>query len=338
MSSESLDDTHVDLEVRKAAVEGKRLDQYVVSRLPELSRSLVQRLIDDGALLVNEGRVKASHKVRPGDRISIDLPRRFSSKPVPQEIPLNILYEDDDIVLLDKQADFIVHPGRGRENWSGTLTNALQHHFDRLSTIGGEARPGIIHRLDRDTTGIMVVAKNDEAHKEIAMQFELRKVHKEYRALCYGAPELDNDIIDRPIGVHPQVREKMAIRNDPAISRSAVTFYEVLERFDGFSFVRLVPKTGRTHQLRVHLSSIGVPIIADKPYAGRSRLCLSELSGQDAEDPEAETPLIERQALHAFRLRFWHPGKKSFMDLSVPLPQDMSQTLEMLREHRSLAK
>lgn len=326
----------LELVVRKQFSDPRRLDQYVVSRIPELSRAEVQRLIDADRLTLNGARAKASHKVKAGDVIVLDKPDVVDAKPTPECLPLEILYEDEFIVVLNKQAQLIVHPGRGKENWSGTLTNALQYHFDHLSTAGGAFRPGIVHRLDRDTTGVIVVAKDDLAHRHLGLQFEHREVVKEYVALCYGVLDRDADQIDRPIGPHPSVREKMAIRDDPTVGKSARTFYRVVERFTGFTHVRLRPTTGRTHQLRVHLASIGYPMVADKAYSGRSRLTLEEIKEEQPSDDG--TVLIERQALHAARLQFRHPRCLEMMDFEAPLPTDMARTIEALRQYRSLAR
>lgn len=328
---EQTNESRVELRVQKQFNDPRRLDQYVVSRMPELSRAEVQRWILTGQLTLNGQKAKASHKMQPGDCIVIDLPPEATGKPEAQEIPLNILYEDEFIVVLNKQANLIVHPGRGKENWSGTLTNALQYHFDHLSTVGGACRPGIVHRLDRDTTGVIVVAKDDLAHKNIALQFEHRKVLKEYLAICYGNIDRDADYVEMPIGPHPHVREKMAIREDPEISRPANTFIEVLERFEGFCLVRARPLTGRTHQIRVHLDYLNAPIVADKAYSGRNCLKLSDLSPML--HGTRDELLIDRQALHAHRLRFRHPRCHEVMDITAPPPVDMERTLEALRTH-----
>jgi 23S rRNA pseudouridine1911/1915/1917 synthase len=226
----------------------------------------------------------------------------------------------------------VVHPAKG--NWSGTLVNALQFHFDTLSTVAGENRPGVVHRLDRDTTGLLIVAKDDRAHRHLALQFEQRTIHKDYLALVSGVPERDSDYIDRTIGFHPTNREKMAIRLPEDGGKQAVTFYEVLERFRGFAFVRCKPSTGRTHQIRVHLTHIGHPILADKAYSGRDRLTLGDLAGPNAQG--AETVLIDRQALHAHALHLTHPLTGQELHLTAPLPDDMARTLEAIRVHRPL--
>lgn len=330
---------HLEIVVARQFADDRRLDAYIVarlSRIEQVSRAEVQRWILHGWLKLDGKKAKASHRVRQGDRITIDLPQSLEKKAEPQDIPLDILYEDDCIVVLNKQANLIVHPGRGKENWSGTLTNALQFHFDRLSSAGGDTRPGIVHRLDRDTTGVIVVAKDDVSHKKIALQFEHRRVEKEYLAICYGTIDRDRDHVIQPIGPHPSVREKMAIRQDPAIGRPANTFYEVVERFDGFTLVRAKPLTGRTHQIRVHLTHVNAPLVADKAYSGRSALRLSDL----VEDlpPEQDRTLIERQALHAHRLRIRHPNTNLPMDFMAPLPNDMEEALAAIRRHRPLPR
>ncbi len=234
----------------------------------------------------------------------------------------------------------VTHPAKG--NWQGTLVNALQFHYDSLSTLAGENRPGIVHRLDRDTTGLLVVVKNDLAHRRLALQFELREVHKEYLALVYGAPERDSDYIERAIGFHPLNREKMAIRALQDGGKPAVTYYEVAERFRGHALVRCMPQTGRTHQIRVHLAHIGHPIVADKAYSGRNRLTLGDLLAPAAGDPLAGAGLdpaailIDRQALHAHFLRFTHPATGQPVHVSASLPADMTRALEALRSYCSV--
>jgi 23S rRNA pseudouridine1911/1915/1917 synthase len=316
--------------VVKARTGGKRIDAYLAARYPDFSRSVVQKLIDHGAVLLNGQPVKASSRIREGDVIRVWLPDLGDGTPTPEDIPIRVLYEEPGFVVVDKGPGMVVHPARG--NWKGTLVNALQFHFDTLSTVGGEHRPGVIHRLDRDTSGLILIGKDDADHRTLARQFEDRTIAKEYRAIVYGVPSRDRDYIDRPIGHHPTVREKMAIRNLEDGAREAVTFYEVLERFDGFAHVRLKPETGRTHQLRVHLAHIGHPIVADKLYSGRASLTLADLAGPTA--PDASRVLIDRQALHAQRLRFAHPRTGAEIDLSAELPEDMARTLEALRTHR----
>lgn len=322
----------VELWVNRAFAQPPRLDTYIVARQPELTRSAVQRWIESGSVFVNGKPAKASYRVQKGDGITLKVPQRRVMTHEPEDIPLDILHEDDDLVVVNKPADMIVHPGRGATNWTGTLTNALLFHFGKLSTVGGEIRPGIVHRLDRDTTGVLLVAKNDWVHQHLAGQFEHRKVVKEYLAITYGEPDRDSDYIEKPIGVHPNAREKMAIRDDPRFGKTAVTFYQVSQRFRGYSAFDVRPHTGRTHQIRVHLAYIGCPIVADRPYSGRGELKLSELT--QIED-STDRVLIARQALHARRLRFYHPKARKLMDFTAPIPADMQATLDALHQYRS---
>lgn len=311
-------------------MEGKRIDAYLASRYPDYSRSVIQKVIDARAVLINGQPTKASYRVRLGDVIRVWLPELADEAPVPEEIPLEVVYEDDALTVVNKPPGMVVHPAKG--HWTGTLVNALQFHYDTLSSVAGENRPGIVHRLDRDTTGLLLVAKDDAAHRNLALQFEQRSIHKEYLALVAGVPQRDSDYIERTIGFHPTNREKMAIRLPEDGGKEAVTFYEVLERFEGYAYVRCKPATGRTHQIRVHLAHIGHPIVADKAYSGRARLLLGDLSGSDS--PDAGKVLIERQALHAYRLRFLHPASGQEIDLTAPLPQDMAEALHALRTFR----
>ncbi len=318
--------------VVKARMVGKRIDAYLASRFPDYSRSVVQKVIDVGAVLVNGQTVKASYKVRLDDLIRVWLPELADDAPTPEDIPITVVYEDAALTVVNKPAGMVVHPAKG--HWSGTLVNALQFRYDTLSTAGGAERPGIVHRLDRDTTGLLLVAKSDLAHRQLAQQFEQRTIQKEYLALVAGVPERDSDYIERTIGFHPTNREKMAIRLPTDGGKAAVTFYEVIERFRGYAFVRCKPATGRTHQIRVHLAHIGHPIVADKAYSGRDRLTLSDLIGAGATEADGESILIDRQALHAFSLRLEHPLTGQPLQLTAPLPEDMVRTLEALRRLR----
>ena len=319
--------------VVKARMVGKRIDAYLTSRYPDYSRSVIQKVIDAGAVLINGRPTKASCRVREGDEIRVWLPELADDAFVPEDIPIGIIYEDEFFTVVNKPPGLVTHPGRG--NWSGTLVNALQFHFDNLSSVGGDNRPGIVHRLDRDTSGLLIVAKDDRAHRELAAQFEARTIRKEYLALVYGTPSRDSDYIEKPLGTHPVVREKVAVRAIADGGKEAVTFYEVLERFDGYALVRCLPKTGRTHQIRVHLAHIGHPILADKAYAGRGAFTLGDLLGPD--HPEAALVLLDRQALHAHTLHLRHPVNSEPIDFTAPLPADMAATLAALRAHRSRA-
>ncbi len=311
--------------VVKARMQGKRIDAYLAGRFPDYSRSVVQKVIDASAVEVNGQVVKASYRVRLGDEIRVWLPDLGDDAPTPEDIPLSIVYEDEAFVVVDKPPGMVVHPAKG--HWSGTLVNALQFHFDRLSSVGGDERPGIVHRLDRDTTGLLIVAKDDRAHRALASQFEARTIKKEYLAIVSGVMSRDSDYIERPIGPHPTHREKMAIRLPEDGGKVAVTFYEVLERFRSHTLVRCHPQTGRTHQIRVHLNHLGHPIIADKLYAGRDRLTLAEVVPGEASDEV----LIDRQALHAHQLRLTHPVSGQPLHFSAPIPGDFMRVLEALR-------
>jgi 23S rRNA pseudouridine1911/1915/1917 synthase len=329
-----LSETPQEFEV-KTRSDGKRIDAYLASRYSDYSRRVIQKVIDADAVLVNGRTVKASYRVRTGDVVSVRLPELPDTTPEPENIPIEVLYEDEALTVVNKPAGMVTHPAKG--NWRGTMVNALQFHFDSLSTLGGENRPGIVHRLDRDTTGLLVVVKNDIAHRKLALRFELREVYKEYLALVSGVPERHSDYIEKSIGFHPTCREKMAIRLPVDGGKPAVTFYEVAERFRGFALVRCKPQTGRTHQIRIHLAHIGHPILADKLYSGRDKITLADLLGHQrasmAGVAEPDVTLIDRQALHAHRLRFEHPLTGRELDLTAPLPEDFRRTLEALRAH-----
>ena len=289
---------------------------------------MLQEIIKEGGVKVNGKVVKPSFKISPADIIELTLPELPGKDILAQDIPLNIIYEDDDIIVLNKQPDMIVHPARG--NTYGTLVNALVFHSDKLSSGLGEFRPGIVHRLDKDTTGVMVVAKNDIAQWKIAKQFEQRKTKKSYLAIVHGMPELTADRINAPLGVHPKIREKYAIR--PEIGKEAITFYEVVESFRGFSLLKLTPKTGRTHQIRVHLSYIKHPIVGDDMYGGKL-VYPWQLAD---EEPAVQEPVISRVALHASTLEFIHPTTKKAVKFEAPLPEDIQNLLALLRKYRKV--
>lgn len=309
---------------------GQRLDSFLADRLPQYSRVHLRRVINAAAARVNDKREKAAHRLRAGDVVSLILPDLPRPRPEPENIPLAILYEDQHLVAIDKPPGMVVHPAKG--NWRGTLVSGLEFHFQQLSSVGGPTRPGIVHRLDRDTSGVIVVAKTDQAHMLLARQFEERTIEKEYFALVVGTLDRDRDWIDQPIGLHPQHREKMAIRHDIPTARSAQSFYEVVERFRGFAALKILPKTGRTHQIRVHLASIGAPVLCDKQYGGRSQITRGEISG----DLSNTNVLLDRQALHARRLRLAHPISGEQLEIEAPIPPDLQQVLDALRTDRSL--
>jgi 23S rRNA pseudouridine1911/1915/1917 synthase len=320
----------MDLTVRRKA-DGVRLDQFIVSAFPgSFSRSIVQKVIDGGGVLVNGTAVKASYKVRDGDHIRMFPPEPTHDLPVPEDIPLDVLYEDEYLALVNKPPDMVVHPAKG--HWSGTLVNALQFRFAHLSGINGDYRPGIVHRLDRDTSGVILVAKEENAHRDLSMQFEQRRIFKEYTAICAGVLDRDSDYIESRIAHHPNDRVKMIATDDEDDGKEACSYYEVVERFHGFTLVRINPRTGRTHQIRVHLASVGCPVLADKTYGGRDTFRLSELV--PGLNPLEDEILLPRQALHASRLRFRHPAKGNTIEVEAPLPDDFRRTILALRQHR----
>ena len=326
----SLSSEPVELTVDVAEA-GHRLDAFLASRFPDYSRVHLRRVISAGGVQVDGRGGKPSYRLKPGQCVSVVLPEIPRAAPRPENIPLAILYQDEHLVVINKPPGMVVHPARG--HWSGTLASALQFHFGpTLSGAGGASRPGIVHRLDRDTSGVILVARNDQAHGKLAKQFAARSIEKEYFALVSGSPRCDRDFIDHPIGFHPHVREKMAIRHDHPESRPAQTFYEVQERFDGFAAIRLLPKTGRTHQIRVHLHYIGCPVLCDRQYGGRSHITRGEIR----RDPADATVLLDRQALHARRLRFQHPMTGEPLEIEAPLPDDINAVLIELRELRGI--
>lgn len=321
-------------EVESADV-GKRLDAFLVERFPGATRVRVQQGITAGLALVNGQARKPSYKLRANQTVEFRLPEAAAEGPQPEPIQLDLLYEDDAIAVVNKPPQMVVHPAKG--HWSGTLASALVHHFQQLSKHGGSSRPGIIHRLDRDTSGAIVIAKTDEAHVSLAEQFQNRTVEKQYLAIVAGCPDHDRDLIDHPIGDHPSHREKKALRIDHPSSREAQTFYEVLERFPGLAVVRAFPKTGRTHQIRLHLAHIRCPVLCDKLYGGRSQFTAGELrtycrAPQVASELADDEILLDRQALHAQQVAFLHPTTGERLQITAPLPPDIERLLLILRE------
>ena len=327
----------------------KRLDRYLVDRISFLSRSQLQRLIDTGAVEVNDRTAKASTKLRKGDRVSVLVPPPPSTEIQGENIPIEVLYEDDAMLVLNKHADIIVHPARSHN--SGTLLNALVYYFENksrsgggLSAVGKEfARPGVVHRLDRDTSGVMVIAKDETAHWKLGRQFEKRTTNKRYLAIVHGLIEADADVIDVPLGPSPSkakgMREKQVVRHDD-LGKPAVTIYRVRQRFHGsrssgpFTLVELELKTGRTHQIRVHLAHLGYPIVGDDMYGGSVRISRSDLDPDCPKDDRTEV-IIERQALHAALLGFNHPTTENPVEFTAPLPADLLGFVRLLRRHAS---
>jgi len=309
-----------------AAENGLRLDAWLARRVPGVSRSLIARAITAGAALVDGVVAKPSHLLRAGAVVDFTMPEPPRSGPDAEEIPLVFLHLDDSMAAVDKPAGMVVHPAKG--NWRGTLAGALRWHLEAggLSTAGGPTRPGIVHRLDRDTSGVIVVARTEEAHHRLASQFERRTVAKTYLAVVQGEPRFDRDEIDLPIGIHPYQREKMAVRSDHPTSRTAVTRYDVVERYGKrATLVRVAPKTGRTHQIRVHMAAIGCPVLADPLYSGRAVIEPPFLGLPPG------APLLGRHALHAASLEFDHPTSGSRMVVEAPLPDDITALLTALR-------
>lgn len=315
----------------EARAHGWRIDHYLSRHFSNFSRAAIQRAIEQQHALVNGLPVKPSRRLRINDCVSFRLPPEPDRSIPPENIPLDVMYDDEAIVVINKPAGMIVHPGRG--NYRGTLAGALQFHFDQLSDAAGQHRAGIVHRLDRDTTGVLVVAKNNAIHHHLSRQFEERTVEKEYRALVWGEVEFDRDYLETHVRVSLRNRERMMVCPPGDRSRLAATFYEVLERFRGFTWMRLCPQTGRTHQLRVHMHHLGHPIVADRLYEGRSLLKLSDLVEQLP--AERDAVLIERQALHALRLSFDHPVTGRRLEFEAPLPADLQRALDAVRAYRS---
>jgi 23S rRNA pseudouridine1911/1915/1917 synthase len=296
---------------------GSRLDRFVTSVLPEHSRSQIQRLIKDGQIRVGGREAKANQPVKTGQTISIDVPEPIDPAPQPEALPLPILYQDADLIVVDKPAGMVVHPAAGHA--SGTLVNALLHHVDDLSGIGGEKRPGIVHRLDRGTSGLMVVAKNDAAHEELSRQFHDREVEKDYLALVWGLVQPGRRI-DAPIGRDPSNRKKMSAR--ARRSREAVTRIVRTEVLRTLTLAQVAIHTGRTHQIRVHLAAIGHPVVGDALYGGVHRRVPHDL--------HAITHL-DRPFLHAARLVFTHPREDRRMEFISELPPDLQRVIDELR-------
>jgi 23S rRNA pseudouridine1911/1915/1917 synthase len=294
--------------------DGERLDNFLTALLPAQSRSQIQRLIKEGRVHGPGKTLRASTAVRAGQVFSIDVPPAAPATLEAQALPLRIVYEDPDLVVLEKPAGMVVHPGAGHA--SGTLVNALLHHIGDLSGIGGELRPGIVHRLDRGTSGLMVVAKHDRAHQELTRQFTAREVEKEYAALVWGVVQAGRRI-EEAIGRDPVNRQKMSTRARRA--RSAVTRVTFARHFAGVSFVRVAIATGRTHQIRVHLSGIGHPVVGDATYGGVHRRTPPDLR---------MVQRLERPFLHSTRLAFSHPSDGRRVEFDSPLPPDLQSVLD----------
>ena len=300
-----------------------RLDAYIASK-SELSRSAATKLIENGCVLVNQKEITKKYVVRVDDTIEITLPELKPSEVVPQQIPLDIVYEDEHLLVINKPSGMVVHPAAG--NYEGTLVNALLYYCkDELSGINGEQRPGIVHRIDKDTSGLLVVAKNDEAHKGLSSQLSEHKIVREYHALVNGGFSSDEGVINLPIGRNPNDRKKMAVIKDSRVkSREAITHYRVLERFGRITYLALQLETGRTHQIRVHMSHKGHALLGDTVYGG----------GNTAFEKK-HSALLSGQCLHAKKLSFTHPITKEEMTFECELPKEFSALLEILRSENA---
>ena len=304
---------------------GERIDTFVASRLAHTSRSQIRRAIESGDITVSFHPVKPSYCVRPGDEIQVELTCPAPLEAAPEPIPLEIIYEDEEIIVINKPAGMVTHPGAGVK--SGTLANALVYHFNQIShqppRRGGASRPGIVHRLDVGTSGLIVVAKTDRAHIRLAEQFEARTVYKSYQALVYGNVKENEGLIDLPIGRDPRGRVKMSVR--PAgEGRPALTIYRVLERFEEFTLLAVEIKTGRTHQIRVHLAHINHPVAGDSTYGGGRANTIKNAQVR------AAINRLGRPFLHAAHLTIEHPVSGEEMKFTAPLPDELQYFLELL--------
>lgn len=290
-------------------LDGERIDKALGSLVDSLSRSFIQKFIKDGKVTVNDVTVKASFKVSTDDEVVFSLPEAVEPDIPAENIPLDILYEDKDVIVVNKPKGMVVHPAAG--HYSGTLVNALMYHCgDELSGINGVMRPGIVHRIDMDTTGSLIVCKNDISHNSIAAQLKEHSIHRVYHAICYGDLKEDEGTIHKPIGRHPVDRKKMAIHEQ---GKDAVTHYKVLKRFGKYTYISCKLETGRTHQIRVHMASIGHPLVGDEVYSNRS--CPFKLQGQ---------------CLHAMTLGFIHPRSGEYVEVNAPLPAYFQHLLNIL--------
>ena len=287
-------------EILLSNVDGVRLDAFISSEL-DISRSLAAELIDSGKVTVNGKLAKKSNKVMAGNEVSVELPELVEPEALPEDIPLDIVYEDDDLLVVNKPKGMVVHPAPG--NPDGTLVNALLYHCkDSLSGINGVMRPGIVHRIDKDTSGLLIVAKNDAAHRSLAEQIKEHSFTREYRAVVYGNLKQDSGTVNAPIGRDPKNRQRMAIVY--VNSKPAVTHYEVLQRFEGFTYIKCRLETGRTHQIRVHMASLGHPIAGDPVYG-----------------PKKVITKLQGQCLHAGLIGFIHPKTKKYLEFTSEVPE-----------------
>lgn len=294
--------------------DGERIDKFLTNEMPDFSRSYIQKLIKDGHVKVREKTVKANYKLSYDEMVHVEIPDAAEPDIVAENIPLDILYEDDDILFVNKPKGMVVHPAAG--HYSGTLVNALMYHCgDSLSGINGVMRPGIVHRIDMDTTGSLLVCKNDIAHQKLAEQLKEHSIHRVYHALVHGNIKEDSGTINAPIGRHPVERKKMSINTQNG--REAITHYEVLERFGNYTYVACKLETGRTHQIRVHMASIHHPLVGDVVYGPQ----------------KCPFPNLQGQTLHAKTLGIIHPRSGEYLEVNAPLPEYFEKLLERLRQN-----
>lgn len=292
-------------------LQGERIDKALSVLVDSVSRSFVQKLIREGAVFVGEKPVKTNYRLRIDDVVSFELPENEEPDILPEDIPLSILYEDEDILVVDKPKGMVVHPAAG--HYSGTLVNAVMYHCgNSLSGINGVMRPGIVHRIDRDTTGSLVICKNDMAHRALAEQFKVHSITRKYRAICMGVLKEDEGTIHKPLARDPKDRKRMAVTMK-GNGKDAVTHYRVLERFRNHTYIECELETGRTHQIRVHMASIGHPLLGDEVYG----------SGKNAYH-------LEGQTLHAWKLGFLHPRTLEYVEFDAPLPEYFQKLLQIL--------
>jgi 23S rRNA pseudouridine1911/1915/1917 synthase len=315
--------------------EAERLDVFLCRQLPGRSRAFIQKLIEDGRVTMDPSprEVKQAVRVHPGTKVRLVIPPPRKLDLTPVDIPVGIVYEDAHLAVIDKPAGLAVHAAPDQSSY--TLVNALLYHLSDLSSIGGEERPGIVHRLDKDTSGVLLVAKNDFAHNALARQFKDRTIHKTYLAIVRGETPDWEGHIELPLGKSYTHTKKQMVRTD-GTGREAVTDYRILEKYRGYALVEVYPHTGRTHQIRVHLASLRLPVACDKLYGREKRICLSDL--KDQEHSKDEPPIIERQALHAASISFRHPLTREDMAFSAGLHKDMHHLLKGLERYRNLSR
>jgi 23S rRNA pseudouridine1911/1915/1917 synthase len=306
----------------------ERLDLFLTSHVENATRSKVQRAIREGAVLVNGKPVRPSHPVSPGEVIHVVLPKPPPQQALPEEIPIDIVYEDADLLVVNKPAGMVAHPAYG--NYTGTLVNALLFHCNGLSTLNDAMRPGIVHRLDKDTSGLLVVAKTDTAHAKLARQFARRTIGREYQAIVWGKVDPASGLIETDLGRSKSDRKKMAVVSS---GKKAVTEYALLTQFEYLALIRLKLHTGRTHQIRVHLAHVNHPVFGDPTYNGRHLIAGPGTPAQKAE-VQRLLKLMPRQALHARTISFIHPTTANLMSFESPLPEDMVRVLELLKERK----